>query len=334
MKKICFYVAPVYQKNKIFDIAPSNINQDGEMLAFHQLRERLLASGFSVDTQDIVSAKEADCVVYLEMPPQITTAKEKSYLLAFECEVIRPDNWNESKHKMFRGIFSLCKHECKGTLVHPIPIPQRLKDSLPEQPWEQRKLCTLMSGPYVSFHPTELYSKRADWIRWFTQNSPQDFDFYGSNWSQMKIMGPRWQRAFARIPKWTNIFRPPLSLYRGRAQDKLKTLNAYKFSICFENSSHDEYITEKIFDCFFAHNVPIYMGAPDIQKWIPKECYIDVRDFKSKEEIFQFMKSYSKDQYDQQQDAVKKYLASPAFERFTNERFVKVIGDEILKSFS
>jgi hypothetical protein len=57
-------------------------------------------------------------------------------------------------------------------------------------------------------------------------------------------------------------------------------LEKYKFSICYENARDTPgYITEKIFDCFFAGCVPIYWGANNITDHIPKECFIDKRDF-------------------------------------------------------
>ena len=45
----------------------------------------------------------------------------------------------------------------------------------------------------------------------------------------------------------------------------------YRFYICYENTEGvEDYITEKIFDCFAAGFVPIYWGASNIEKYIPK----------------------------------------------------------------
>ena len=57
----------------------------------------------------------------------------------------------------------------------------------------------------------------------------------------------------------------------------LNVFNKYKFIICFENSYADGYITEKIFNCFFARTIPIYKGSEKINDYINKDCYIDAR---------------------------------------------------------
>lgn len=57
----------------------------------------------------------------------------------------------------------------------------------------------------------------------------------------------------------------------------LNVFNKYKFVLCFENSYADGYITEKIFNCFFAKTIPIYKGSEKISKYINKFSYIDAR---------------------------------------------------------
>jgi len=58
----------------------------------------------------------------------------------------------------------------------------------------------------------------------------------------------------------------------------LNIFNKYKFIICFENSYADGYITEKIFNCFFARTIPIYKGSDKINEYINKKSFIDARD--------------------------------------------------------
>lgn len=54
----------------------------------------------------------------------------------------------------------------------------------------------------------------------------------------------------------------------------MKFFNQYKFIICFENSHTNGYMTEKIFNVFHARCIPIYDGAPDIDKYINNSAYI------------------------------------------------------------
>jgi hypothetical protein len=58
----------------------------------------------------------------------------------------------------------------------------------------------------------------------------------------------------------------------------LNVFNKYKFIICYENSYADGYITEKIFNCFFAKTIPIYKGSEKITNYINKNSFINGRD--------------------------------------------------------
>lgn len=83
--------------------------------------------------------------------------------------------------------------------------------------------------------------------------------------------------------------------------EKLNLLSKYKFNLCFENAYHEiwswDYITEKITDCFKAKCVPVYYGCYNIQDRIPKELYIDYRDFHSHDNLVEYMKSITEEQY-------------------------------------
>jgi len=69
------------------------------------------------------------------------------------------------------------------------------------------------------------------------------------------------------------------------SQELIDVFSKYKFIICFENSYADGYVTEKIFNCFFAHTIPIYMGAPDISNHINPNSFIDRRKADWLEEV-------------------------------------------------
>jgi len=82
---------------------------------------------------------------------------------------------------------------------------------------------------------------------------------------------------------------------------KLSILSSYKFSVCFENCYDpiwsQDYITEKIFDCFKAKTVPIYYGCYNIEEHIPLNCFIDFRDFEDYNDLSEYLKIFSKDKY-------------------------------------
>ncbi|CAL9748417.1 unnamed protein product [Musa acuminata subsp. burmannicoides] len=51
--------------------------------------------------------------------------------------------------------------------------------------------------------------------------------------------------------------------------EKVETLKRYKFSLAFENSNEEDYVTEKFFQSLVAGTVPVVIGAPNIQDFAP-----------------------------------------------------------------
>ena len=74
----------------------------------------------------------------------------------------------------------------------------------------------------------------------------------------------------------------------GRVADKIEFLSHYKFSICFENSKTQGYISEKLVDAFNAGTIPIYYGDDTVLELLNNRSYIHVKDeadFKEKIEL-------------------------------------------------
>lgn len=62
-------------------------------------------------------------------------------------------------------------------------------------------------------------------------------------------------------------------------EDKLKFQEEFKFSLAFENSGFPGYITEKITDAWAAGTIPIYWGAPEIEKEFNSKAFLNCRNF-------------------------------------------------------
>ncbi len=63
--------------------------------------------------------------------------------------------------------------------------------------------------------------------------------------------------------------------------DKWEVIAPYKYSIAIENSIEDDWITEKLGDCYTSLTFPFYMGAPNVSEYYNQNSYelIDIRDF-------------------------------------------------------
>ena len=65
--------------------------------------------------------------------------------------------------------------------------------------------------------------------------------------------------------------------YQGNPTEKMKE---YKFNICFENASHEAYVSEKLPNTLRAGIVPVYWGCPNIYKYFNKNRFINLQDDK------------------------------------------------------
>jgi hypothetical protein len=101
------------------------------------------------------------------------------------------------------------------------------------------------------------------------------------------------------------------------------TLHDYRFCIAYENSAERDYVSEKIFDCFFSGCVPIYLGAPNVQDFIPKAAFIDKRDFATYDELYRHLSRMSETEYNGYLAAIAAFLKSPSFHPFTAEAFTE-----------
>jgi hypothetical protein len=188
--------------------------------------------------------------------------------------------------------------------------------------------------PALYWH--ELYTERMRAIEYFSRTG--DIDLYGVGWDGPSFqMGKTWlpgslQKLKRRLVKQWQRFRPEPFLisarrvYRGPVESKLETLSQYNFTLCFENVALKGWITEKLFDCFIAGTVPIYWGASDVENYIPRGCFIDMRHFSGYRELRSFLKSLSEIEIQSYRDAARDFLSSPEFRPFTKEFFTEVVA--------
>lgn len=317
-----------FEKNRLFNLEDTAANRDNCLLPFYQLKQALLEQGFELSTSDIHNPRDADIVIYNEIPKNLPSAdnKFKSYLILFESELIRPDNWDLDSHEAFNKIFTWSDHLIDDRKYFKINFSYSIPNRIPKVLSSKEKLCTLIAGNKRVNHPLELYSKRIKAIRWFEESHPTKFDLYGVGWDQYRFSGPRLIRALNRIPWLTKLFASDYPSYKGVVDSKKPVLTKYKFAICYENACDiSGYITEKIFDCFFAGCVPIYWGADNIAEHIPPVCFIDKREFETYEELYKYIDNMSDEEYIGYLDNIQSFLNSEEAYQFSSTCFVKTV---------
>ncbi|GLV35541.1 alpha13-fucosyltransferase B [Carabus blaptoides fortunei] len=97
----------------------------------------------------------------------------------------------------------------------------------------------------------------------------------------------------------------------------------YKFTLAFENAVCDDYITEKLWRPLIAGSVPIYIGSPTIQDWLPNnKSVIIASHFDSPRELADYILKLNSD------DALyESYLQHKLSARVDNRKLVQSLRE-------
>lgn len=336
MKKAALVVSSVYQQNRIFDLSDVWLNRDNCCVPFSMLKEAFFRHGYDLSTHDINDCKDSECIIHIEIPRKALddADSDRTFLLLFETELIVPENWNLAKHKYFHKIFTWHDEFIDHKKYFKMNWSYVFPDQIRFEPSEKDKFCCMIAGNKTANHKLELYSKRLEAIRWFEKHHPKLFDLFGIGWNEIRLPGFRFFEKLQILKffkKIISIFSPKYPSYRGQVAIKNDTLKHYKYAICYENARDiSGYITEKIFDCFFAGCIPIYWGANNITDHIPATCFIDKRKFATYEELFLFLSNITNDTYSEYIAAINCFLKDPAAQQFTAAHFAESIASEII----
>ncbi|SNX52917.1 glycosyltransferase family 10 [Thermoanaerobacterium sp. RBIITD] len=331
MKKILLYPwGDYYLNNKIFYDKNFYNLCTVEKNPILLLKEELKSLNYDLITIDNGNLDEAEYIIFFEVPSKNNTyyrecIKKKLYhkmiLFLWEPPVVNPKNYDKIIHENFTYIFTWRDDLVDNKKYFKFYYPQ--PSSVPEivnVQFEKKKFCTLIAGNKISKVKGELYSERIKAIEYFEKNNIKSFDLFGRGWNK-----PR-NRKEKIFPFLVRNFKS----YSGETNNKLYTLSQYKFCICYENQSNVQgYVTEKIFDCFFAGCIPVYLGAENINDYIPENCFIDKRYFDSYTDLYNYLTSIGKKDYIEYQNNIKNYLEGSNFKFFTDEYFAKNITETI-----
>jgi hypothetical protein len=91
------------------------------------------------------------------------------------------------------------------------------------------------------------------------------------------ILGPNW--VFAEKTAETNTPAPEKCIQKSKDIEKCNA----DFVLCLENSMFENYIADKIHDGLRSDRVMLYLGAPNIEDYVPVNCFIDLRPYFNKE---------------------------------------------------
>lgn len=334
MKSILLNADTPFLSNKIFDITDKKYNRDNCLMPYYQLQQSLRSQGYNLQTIDCGDIHSAEYIIFFDLPKNNiffrkcieAGLQEKMIFWLLEPPAVSRRNWNRKLHKNFLKVFTWNDALVDNKKYFKIFYPQPQLPATEFISFTQRKLCTLIAGNKKSRHPLELYSERIRAIKAFEKLCPDQFDFYGNGWNKPN----------QKIQRLFPFLTPHFHSYRGPIADKSAVLSQYKFSICYENflgsQEYDGYITEKILDCFMSQCVPVYLGASNITTYIPKETFIDKRNFSSYNDLFTYLSNMSAEEHANYLANINRYLNSDLFHKnFSTESFIKLMLKHLIK---
>jgi len=338
MKKIAFWNNyTCFAKNQAFNPDAYGIGEDiGYPIML--LKEKFESRGYVLETLDMDDAGNYEAVIFSDYPDPKTCCvdinqipKEKRFLILSECQMIYKQNSRSDLLNDFQKVFAYNDDLVNSAGYIKLNIPNRIKLPAPVD-FSKKKFSTLIAGNKRVNDKGELYTERLRAISYMEKKHFADFDLYGIGWDLKVFSGPKIVRALNRFSFLKKVFADKHPSYKGRLNKKLETLSNYKFCFCYENSkSIPGYISEKIWDCFFAGCVPIYYGAPNVTDYIPENTFIDFRKFKSYDELYGYIKNMTQEEYNLYIGNIVSFLKSGKAYQFSADCFSDTIISEILK---
>lgn len=323
-----------FNSDGLFNLVDPILNRDDQLLPFHRLRENLVSQGQTIHTADYISQNHCESNFYeyyslglLENFKKIEQEK-LARLVAFvimEPPVVAPHLYAALPelttafdrvyvHNIDGDGYSLAgvKREKLRKLYWPIPY-RNVLEPFWSRTGRSKRIVVINGSHNPQLRSREQYSTRIEAMVALSKFGV--VDLYGRGWSRW------WSQAALWLPYWRNRS-TLMSIYKGACASKFEVLQQYKFCLCFENMAMNGYITEKIFDCLYAGTIPLYLGAPDVEKYIPSTVYVDCSKFSSWSAMWEEVRSMSDNQIHLMREAGRLFLGSedakPFFDSLEN----------------
>ncbi|MBL7919632.1 MAG: hypothetical protein JNJ40_04915 [Bacteroidia bacterium] len=321
---------------------------------YRDLKKYLKEKGIDLNTQLINKPEDCEVVICLNETGFFVNYKRSQTnklltLILTEPPVYNFTDWAIERHTYFDKVFTYDSDVVKRDplkYVH-VNFPIDLNYSIINEPiseadFNNKKLSSLVAGAITITHSADslrsLLFERYKIIKWYNKNHPDDLDFYSrlsplnkfehfKGASFINKISVKLTRSIAKILFGKNIAK----VYKGAiaSLDKNKTLASYKFNFCLENSHGIKgLISEKIFDCFIGRTIPVYYGAPDIEHYIPKKCFILYTDFSSLKDLHSHLLKMDYKTYIQYLESASEFLKTSE-KIFSTKTFIDKIYNVI-----
>jgi len=352
-------------RDGLFDPSKRAVNRDGVLNCWIYLRDACRSNGIDLHTADLMPQEGAsegpflcfnigslagyyryrsrpDVIlgsIYLFEPPIGLVSSRDLYLhlpeLSKRYKRVYTTSSIEDINKCYRRTITSYK-----TLEFCYP---QTRNSIIETLWSnphRKQLVMINSYNYSPMRRDEFYTERIRALGYFGKRAA--IDLYGHRWENIagnifRYFG-RVIYDFLRRRNLARMREVPIVLecrhgisnaWLGPCVDALyETLSNYEFSLCYESMGIKGFISEKLFDCLMVGTIPIYLGAPDVPERIPKDCFVDRRQFGSYADLHHFIDRMSASEKRRRRESGREFFNSVDFRPYSMGHFAECfIGD-------
>jgi alpha(1,3/1,4) fucosyltransferase len=322
-----------YADNSLFTSGAGENN--GEFyLPYGKLRERFLAAGIELNTPDVNVGRPVEFELHINCRRQDPSAR--AYVYLYENPLIRPLNRDRSALARYAKWFTWDGALRDDPRTVPLLYPNRLDTEGWNGPEKRLLFCVLVASnkALTVVDPRDQYQARVRILDWYERHAPADFHLFGRGWERLAALPGRWGRVRNQLRKILARFLPaksPYATWRGPVDDKIELLTRARFCLAHENCRDlAGYVTEKLFDCFRAGCVPVYVGPQEIADLVPAGCFIDARVYETPEALDAFLRTIDDAACRGYQERIRAFLLSDQAKPFSQDHFAEVIVREIL----
>ena len=274
----------------------------------NDLLYKILLQNYNVVIHD--NPEEADYLICSVFDTPYEYCKFEKIRILYSGENYIPDfnliDYGISSYPLVLGDRHFCKPQCIESYGHFASL-RNIDRSHPIQLLEKKKYF----ANFIAGHESEL-SIRGDFFKKLDSEYKrvESPGYYLNNMPNGKCV------------KWTD-------------DSKLQFQSQCKFTLCFESTKHDGFITEKITDAFMANTIPIYYGSDVVKKIFNPKAFINCADFASFDEVIEKIKEIDQDDEKYKEMISQPILRNPNFYEETMaemEKFVCHIFDQNIEN--
>jgi hypothetical protein len=321
-----------YTDNTLF--RPWEGENNGEFyLPYALLRERFLAAGIELNTPDRNDGRMVAFELHINCRRQDPATR--AYVYLYENPLIRPLNRDRTALARYAKWFTWDGELLDDPRAVRLLYPNRHDAVGWKGPGQRPLFCVLVASnkALAVVDPRDQYQERVRILDWYERHVPEDFHLFGRGWDHPAALPGRWGRIRNQFRKILALFAPTKSPYvtwRGPVDDKIDLLTRARFCIAHENCRDlPGYVTEKLFDCFRAGCVPVYVGPLEIADLVPPACFIDGRAYADPAALHAFLRSVDDVAYRGYQERIQAFLLSDQAKPFSRAHFVNTLVQEI-----